>query len=60
MHCALPCEAAGPTGPGATRKGLLGKAESGVMDEPATEKALVAYLGRGVDCGALDPDEVEV
>jgi len=36
------------------------KAESGVMDEPATEKALVAYLTRGVGCGALDPDEVEV
>jgi citrate lyase beta subunit len=36
------------------------KAESGVMDEPATERALVAYLARGVGCGALDPDEVEV
>jgi hypothetical protein len=36
------------------------KAESGVMDEPATEKALVAYLARGVGCGALDPEEVEV
>jgi hypothetical protein len=35
------------------------KAESGVIDEPATEKALVAYLERGVGCGALDPDEVE-
>jgi citrate lyase beta subunit len=36
------------------------KAESGVMDEPATERALVAYLERGVGCGALDPDEVGV
>ena len=27
--------------------------------EPATERALVAYLARGVGCGALDPDEVE-
>lgn len=36
------------------------KAESGVMDEPATERALVAYLERGVGCGALDADEVEV
>jgi len=36
------------------------KAESGVMDEPATERALVAYLARGIGCGALDPDEVEV
>jgi citrate lyase beta subunit len=34
------------------------KAESGVMDEPATERALAAYLGRGVGCGALDPAEV--
>jgi hypothetical protein len=30
------------------------------MDEPATERALVAYLERGVGCGALDPDEVGV
>ena len=36
------------------------KAESGVMDEPATERALVAYLARGVGCGALDPAEVEI
>jgi citrate lyase beta subunit len=36
------------------------KAESGVMDEPATERALAAYLARGVGCGALDPAEVEV
>jgi len=36
------------------------KADSGVMDEPATERALVAYLARGVGCGALDPDEVEI
>jgi citrate lyase beta subunit len=36
------------------------KAESGVLDVPATEKALVAYLARGVGCGALDPAEVEV
>jgi citrate lyase beta subunit len=34
------------------------KADSGVLDEPATERALVAYLERGVGCGALDPDEV--
>ncbi|MFF3850241.1 DUF6986 family protein [Streptomyces sp. NPDC002328] len=29
-----------------------------VMDEPATAKALSGYLLRGLDCGALDPDEV--
>jgi hypothetical protein len=32
--------------------------DSGVLDEPATERALVAFLRRGLDCGALDPDEV--
>ncbi|MEU2303945.1 DUF6986 family protein [Streptomyces misionensis] len=30
-----------------------------VMDEPATAKALGGYLLRGLDCGALDPAEVE-
>ncbi|MGW3957269.1 DUF6986 family protein [Streptomyces sp. NPDC004752] len=29
-----------------------------VMDEPATAKALGGYLLRGLDCGALDLDEV--
>lgn len=28
---------------------------SGVLDEPATARALADYLLRGVDCGALDP-----
>lgn len=31
------------------------RAESGVLDEPATERALTDFLQRGVDCGALDP-----
>lgn len=31
-----------------------------VMDEPATAKALSGYLLRGLDCGALDDDEVAV
>ena len=30
----------------------------GVIDEPATAKALVAYLLRGLDCGAVDAAEV--
>ncbi|MFC1432283.1 aldolase [Streptacidiphilus sp. N1-3] len=30
-----------------------------VMDEPATAKALSSYLLRGLDCGAVDPEEVE-
>jgi citrate lyase beta subunit len=31
---------------------------TGVLDEPATASALAAYLVRGLDCGALDADEV--
>jgi citrate lyase beta subunit len=31
----------------------------GIADEPATARALAGYLLRGLDCGALDPDEVE-
>ena len=34
------------------------QADSGVLDEPATEHALVSYLRRAVDCGAVDPGEV--
>ena len=34
------------------------KAASGVLDEPATAYALAGFLLRGVDCGALDLDEV--
>ncbi|MGH8894760.1 MAG: DUF6986 family protein, partial [Actinomycetes bacterium] len=34
------------------------KAASGVLDEPATAFALAGFLLRGVDCGALDLDEV--
>ena len=34
------------------------RAQSGVLDEPATERALVRFLGRGLDCGALDEAEV--
>lgn len=33
------------------------RAAAGVLDEPATERALVAYLRRGVQVGALDPGE---
>jgi citrate lyase beta subunit len=34
------------------------QAQTGVLDEPATIKALTARLQRAVDCGALDPSEV--
>ncbi|WP_027946322.1 DUF6986 family protein [Amycolatopsis taiwanensis] len=32
--------------------------ESGVLDEPATAQALAVFLLRGLDCGALDEDEL--
>lgn len=32
---------------------------SGILDEPATEAALVGFLGRALDCGAAGPDEVD-
>ena len=35
-----------------------GRVGGDVMDEPATAKALSGYLLRGLDCGALDIDEV--
>ncbi|UUU20032.1 HpcH/HpaI aldolase/citrate lyase family protein [Streptomyces sp. DSM 40750] len=35
-----------------------GRVGGDVMDEPATAKALSGYLLRGLDCGALDLDEV--
>jgi hypothetical protein len=34
-------------------------ASAGVLDEPATERALVGFLRRGVACGALDADEAQ-
>ncbi|MGP3924996.1 DUF6986 family protein [Streptomyces sp. 8N616] len=36
----------------------VGRAGGDVMDEPATAKALSGYLLRGIDCGAVDGDEV--
>jgi citrate lyase beta subunit len=32
--------------------------ESGVLDEPATARALADFVLRGLDCGAVSPDEV--
>ena len=34
------------------------RAESGVLDEPATAKALAGFLLRGLDCGAFTDDEL--
>jgi citrate lyase beta subunit len=36
----------------------LGRRQAGVLDEPATARALAGFLLRGLDCGALDADEV--
>ncbi|MFD5748783.1 DUF6986 family protein [Streptomyces sp. NPDC127033] len=36
----------------------VAKAGGAVMDEPATARALSGHLLRGLDCGALDHDEV--
>jgi citrate lyase beta subunit len=38
----------------------LDRVETGVLDEPATARALADFLLRGVRCGALDPDQPEL
>ncbi|MBC3190623.1 aldolase [Pseudonocardia sp. C8] len=35
----------------------LGSVESGIMDEPATARALARYLLRGIGCGAVGAEE---
>ena len=35
----------------------LGRVEGGVMDEPATAQALAGAVLRGIDCGAVAPEE---
>jgi citrate lyase beta subunit len=44
---------------GARLAAYLDRADSGVLDEPATARALASVLLRGLDCGALDAEEVE-
>jgi citrate lyase beta subunit len=41
-------------------RAYLDRRSSGFLDEPATARALAGFLRRGLDCGALDPDEVDV
>ena len=36
----------------------LARRVEGIADEPATARALAGYLLRGLDCGALDGEEV--
>ncbi|WP_326559606.1 DUF6986 family protein [Micromonospora sp. NBC_01796] len=38
-------------------RAYLERQASGVLDEPATARALAGFLLRGLDCGAYDPDE---
>jgi citrate lyase beta subunit len=40
-------------------RAYLTRAESGVLDEPATARALAGFLLRGIDCGALAADDVQ-
>jgi hypothetical protein len=37
----------------------VSRVEGGVLDEPATARALATVVLRGLDCGALDVGEVE-
>jgi citrate lyase beta subunit len=37
----------------------LSRRSAGILDEPATARAMAGFLLRGLDCGALDPEEVE-
>ena len=39
-------------------RAYLARAEGGVLDEPATARALAGYLVRAVHCGALTEAEV--
>jgi hypothetical protein len=41
-------------------RNYVGQVASGVMDEPATARALADFVVRGLDCGATDEQEVHV
>ena len=44
--------------PAAARLGAYReRADAGVLDEPATARALAGVVLRGLDCGAVDDDE---
>ena len=44
---------------GARLAAYLDRADGGVLDEPATARALAGVLLRGLDCGAVDEAEVQ-
>jgi HpcH/HpaI aldolase/citrate lyase family len=39
-------------------RGYLGRTAGGLLEEPATARALAGYLARGLDCGAVSAAEV--
>jgi citrate lyase beta subunit len=39
-------------------RSITGAAQAGLLEEPATARALAGYLVRGLDCGAISPAEV--
>ena len=39
-------------------RNYVGQVDAGVMDEPATARALADFVVRGLDCGAVDDGEV--
>ncbi len=43
---------------GTRLRNYFSRADSGVLDEPATARALARYLQRGFSCGALGADEL--
>ena len=40
-------------------RNYVDRTEGGVMDEPATARALAAFVLRGVQCGAVGADDVQ-
>jgi len=40
-------------------RSIAGSAAGGLLEEPATARALAGYLIRGLDCGAITPAEVQ-
>jgi citrate lyase beta subunit len=39
-------------------RGIAAAGDCGLLEEPATARALAGYLTRGLDCGAISPEEV--
>ena len=39
-------------------RGYVGREAGGVLEEPATARALAGFLGRGLDCGAITAEEL--